>query len=215
MPRASSDRGRAAPGRRRPSFRDARALILGALRGHGWVWRLSMLWVVMGAGGAGYALVCTMRGCTTNQCTNDEFLFPLYNGEPRVIATVGALAATAWVLLAVPIAVGGVRPAPWLAAAQLAPHGCVGRCVGRGFRAHGPGRSCGSVGFRLSRLGVGRAGTANLRRVAGTRCRDKPDTVHASPQQGCARDQRPFQQAGQLVIRRTVVPDRCPGGLEP
>jgi hypothetical protein len=80
----------------------------------GWVWRLSMLWVVMGAGGAGYALVCTMRGCTTSQCVNDEFLFPLYNGEPGVIAAVGALAATAWVLLAVPLLLAGfVRLRGW------------------------------------------------------------------------------------------------------
>ena len=85
----------------------------------GWVWRLSMLWVVMGAGGAGYALVCTTRGCSTNQCTNEEFLFPLYNGEPRLIAAVGALAAVAWVLLAVPLLVAGFirlrgwRPRHW------------------------------------------------------------------------------------------------------
>lgn len=37
--------------------------------------------------------------------------------------------------------------------------------------------------------------------MAGTRSRGKPDTVHPSPQQGYARDQRPFQQASQLVIR--------------
>ena len=71
----------------------------------GWVWRLSMLWVVIGAGGAGYVFVCTMQGCTTSQCTNDEFWFPLYNGEPGVIAAVGRLAAGVWVLLAVPLLV--------------------------------------------------------------------------------------------------------------
>jgi hypothetical protein len=80
----------------------------------GWVWRLSMLWVVIGAGGAGYAFVCTMQGCTTNQCTNDEFWFPLYNGEPGVIAGVGVLAAAAWVLLAVPLLLAGfVRLRGW------------------------------------------------------------------------------------------------------
>jgi hypothetical protein len=85
-----------------------------------------MLWVVMGAGGAGYAFVCTMVGCTTNQCINDEFLFPLYNGEPVVIADVGALAETAWVLLAVPLLVAGFvrlrgwRRRNWLRAAAWA-----------------------------------------------------------------------------------------------
>ena len=102
------------PGRRWPSSRDARALLLGGLRVRGWVWRLSMLWVVIGAGGAGYAFVCTMQGCTTNQCTNDEFWFPLYNGEPGVIAAVGALAAAAWLLLAVPLLLAGfVRLRGW------------------------------------------------------------------------------------------------------
>jgi len=80
----------------------------------GWVWRLSMLWVVMGAGGAGYAFVCTMVGCTTSQCTNDEFWFPLYNGEPGVIALVGNLAQIAWVLLAAPLLLAGfVRLRGW------------------------------------------------------------------------------------------------------
>jgi PadR family transcriptional regulator, regulatory protein PadR len=102
------------PGRQWPSFRDARALLLGGLRVRGWVWRLSMLWVVIGAGGAGYAFVCDMLGCTTNQCTNDEFWFPLYNGEPGVIAGVGVLAAVAWVLLAVPLLLAGfVRLRGW------------------------------------------------------------------------------------------------------
>jgi hypothetical protein len=85
-----------------------------------------MLWVVLGASGAGYAFVCTMQGCTTNQCTNDEFWFPLYNGEPGVIVAVGGLAAGVWVLLAVPLLVAGFvrlrgwRPRNWLRAAAWA-----------------------------------------------------------------------------------------------
>ena len=80
----------------------------------GWVWRLSMLWVVIGAGGAGYSLVCTLYGCTTGQCVNEEFWFPLYNGEPGVVAAVGGLAAAAWLLLAVPLLLAGfVRLRGW------------------------------------------------------------------------------------------------------
>ena len=92
----------------------------------GWVWRLSMLWVVLGAGGAGYVFVCTIQGCTTSQCTNDEFWFPLYNGEPGVITAVGGLAAGVWVLLAVPLLVAGFvrlrgwRRRNWLRAAAWA-----------------------------------------------------------------------------------------------
>ena len=90
------------------------------------VWLLAMLWVVTGAGGAGYAFVCTMLGCTTNQCTNDEFWFPLYNGEPGVIAAAGNLAETAWPLLAVLLLVAGFvrlrgwRRRNWLRAAAWA-----------------------------------------------------------------------------------------------
>lgn len=80
----------------------------GRLRQRGWVWMLSMLWVLIGAGGADYAFVCAMRGCTTVQCTNDEFLFPIYNWEPWLIATVGGLAAILWFLLAMPLLVAGI-----------------------------------------------------------------------------------------------------------
>jgi hypothetical protein len=100
--------------RLRRSFRVARALIRTGLRMRGWVWRLSMLWVVIGAGAAVYALVCTWYGCTTSQCVNDEFWFPLYNREPAVIADVGVLAAAAWVLLTVPLLLAGfVRLRGW------------------------------------------------------------------------------------------------------
>jgi hypothetical protein len=91
-----------------------RALILGTLRGHGWVWRLAMLWVVLGAGGALYGFVGAAVGCTTNLCTDEEFWFLLLNGEPGVIADVSALAAVVWVLLAVPLLVAGfVRLRGW------------------------------------------------------------------------------------------------------
>ena len=120
MPRASSVSGRAdGPGGLRPSFRDARARILGGLRGRGWVWWLSMLWVATGAGGVVYAFVCTLVGCTTNQCTNDEFWFVLWNGEPGVVAYLGNLAETVWPLLAVLVLVAGFvrlhgwRPRNW------------------------------------------------------------------------------------------------------
>ena len=73
-----------------------------------------MLWVVLGAGAAGYAFVCTTVGCTTSQCTNDEFWFVLWNGEPGVIAAVGDLAETAWPLLTVLVLVAGfVRLRGW------------------------------------------------------------------------------------------------------
>lgn len=86
-----------------------------------------MLWVVIGAGGAGYVFVCTLQGCTTRQCTKDEFWFPLYNGEPGVIVALGALAAGVWLLLAVPLLVAGfVRLRGWRARTLLRAAAWVG-----------------------------------------------------------------------------------------
>src|SRR5215469_961771 len=114
MPPASSVSGRAGARRGWLSFRYLRSLILAGLRMRGWVWRLSMLWVAMGAGGTLYAFVCTAVGCTTNQCTNAEFWLPMYDGEPWVIGAVANLAQTAWPLLAVLVLVAGfVRLRGW------------------------------------------------------------------------------------------------------
>ncbi len=197
MPRASPVSGRAdAPGRRRPSFRVARELILGGLRTRGWVWRLSMLWVVMGAGGAGYALVCTMYGCTTSQCTNDEFLFPLYNREPAVIADVGALAATAWVLLAVPLLLAGFvrlrgwRPRNWPRTAAWAGAWVAGFvlmalvAVVGAYGADVPGLGWGELDLPIfaAWLALGAVMTSELAKPP-THERDLPETGYRSSRQ--------------------------------
>lgn len=97
----------------------------------GWVWWLSMLWVVMGAGGAGYAFVCTTVGCTTSQCISNEFWLPMYNGEPWVIALVANLAQMAWALLAVPLLVAGfVRLRGWRRRNRLRAAAWTGMWVG-------------------------------------------------------------------------------------
>ena len=80
----------------------------------------------MGAGGVVYAFVCTTVGCTTRQCTGEEFWFVLWNGEPGVIVALGNLAETAWPLLAVIVLVAGFarlrgwRRRNWLRAAAWA-----------------------------------------------------------------------------------------------
>lgn len=112
------------PGRKWPSFRDARALVTGGLRARGRTWSLSMLWVVIGAGGAIYATVVL-----SHPDYNEVLLIPptaQWPGEPQVINDVGVIAEVAWLLLSVPVLVaglvwlGGWRPRSWVRAAAWA-----------------------------------------------------------------------------------------------
>jgi len=98
------------PGARWPSFRDARALVIGGLRVRGWTWLLSMLWVVIGAGGAIYATVTF-----THPGYGEGFRGMLqWPGEPQMIIDVGVITEVAWVLLSVPLLVAGfVRLRGW------------------------------------------------------------------------------------------------------
>ena len=95
------------PGPRRPSIRAARVLATGGLRGRGWVWWLSLLWVAMGTGGAAYAFAMTTQTCS-DVCADGVIWFPQWNGEPGVIVAVGAVAAVVWILLAIPVLVAGL-----------------------------------------------------------------------------------------------------------
>ncbi len=118
------------PGRRWPSFRDARALVIGGLRVRGWTWLLSMLWVVIGAGGAIYATVAF-----SHPGYGEGLLIPpniQWPGEPQVVIDVGVIAELAWGLLSGPLLVAGFvrlhgwRPRNWLRAAAWAGSWVVG-----------------------------------------------------------------------------------------
>ena len=118
------------PGRRWPSFRDAGALVIGGLRVRGWTWLLSMLWVVIGAGGAIYA---TVAFCHPGY--GEGLLIPpniQWPGEPQMIIDVGVIAELAWGLLSGPLLVAGFvrlrgwRPRNWLRAAGWAGSWVVG-----------------------------------------------------------------------------------------
>lgn len=112
------------PGRRWPSVRDSRALVTGGLRVRGWTWLLSMLWVVIGAGGAVYATVAF-----SHPGYGEGLLIPptiQWPGEPQVIIDVGVIAEVVWMLLPAPLLVAGFvrlrgwRPRSWLLVAGWA-----------------------------------------------------------------------------------------------
>ncbi len=113
------------PARREgPSFRDARALVIGGARVRGWTWLISMLWVVIGAAGAIYATVAL-----SHPGYGEVLLIPptiQWPGEPQVIIDAAPIAEVAWELLSVPLLVAGIvrlrgwRPRNWLRVAGWA-----------------------------------------------------------------------------------------------
>jgi hypothetical protein len=82
---------------------NSRAHILGGLRVRGWTWLLSMLWVMIGAGGAIYGTV-TFSHVGYGQGVIWMVQWP---GEPQVIIDVAVVALPVWVLLSVPVLVAG------------------------------------------------------------------------------------------------------------
>ena len=117
------------PGGRWPSFRDSRSLVAGGLRVRGWVWLLSMLWVVAGATGTGYDFYLTTNrtpGLTSTSGSRGGAQIlrrsdRRSSGDCRIVGS------------AYPTADCRVRQVSRLAAAQLAPHSWVGGGVDCGF----------------------------------------------------------------------------------
>ena len=100
------------PGRRWPSLRDARSLVIGGLRVRGLVvWCLSIPWAALGAAGAGYVFILS-----THVPEAQYIGLPSWVGEPDVTYLAGDLGAMAWLLLTIPVLVAGLlrlRVAPW------------------------------------------------------------------------------------------------------
>ncbi len=94
------------PGRRWPSIRDARSLVIGGLRVRGaLVWCLSILWAGLGAAGAGYIFILSTHLPVTTSCD----LLQCWVGEPGVIIIAAKLGGMAWLLLTIPVLVAGLR----------------------------------------------------------------------------------------------------------
>lgn len=101
------------PGRRWPSLRDARALVIGGLRVRGLlVLCLSMLWAGLGAAGTGYIFILSTHIPVTTSCD----LLQCWVGEPGVIIAAAKLGEAAWLMLTIPVLVTGLirlRLTPW------------------------------------------------------------------------------------------------------
>lgn len=94
------------PGRRWPSLRDARALVIGGLRIRGLlVLCLSILWTGLGAAGAGYDFILSEH---VPQAVYAYVGIPDWVGEPEAICLAAFWGALAWLLLTIPVLVAGL-----------------------------------------------------------------------------------------------------------
>lgn len=111
------------PGGRWPSFRDARSLVAGGLRVRGWVWLLSMLWVVAGAVGTGYDFYITTKLYTW---ADVSLGIEGWSTDPEAVRIAVVLATVASLALPIPLLIAGfvrfrgLRPHNWLRIAAWA-----------------------------------------------------------------------------------------------
>jgi hypothetical protein len=112
------------PGRRWPSVRDTRALVIGGLRVRGWTWLLSMLWVAAGAVITGYYFYVTTSPFESADIIGTGFIG--YSAGPAAVQIGAVLALVAWVALPLPVLIAGFirlrgwRRGNWLRAAAWA-----------------------------------------------------------------------------------------------
>jgi hypothetical protein len=109
------------PGRRWPSFRDARALVMAGLRVRSaLVWCLSIVWAGLGTAGAGYIFFLSTHVPAIPTYSS----IPCWVGETDVIIAAAELGGAAWLLLTIPVLVAGLirlrgselRAAAWIVA---------------------------------------------------------------------------------------------------
>jgi hypothetical protein len=168
------------PGARRPSFRDARALVIGGLRVRGWTWLLSMLWVAAGAVITGYIFYAT----TPNHIAADIFTGIIgMSAGPAAVQIAALLALVAWLALPLPVFIVGFirlrgwRRANWLRAVAWAGAWTTGAVLLLLARAWGnsPGVSWGELPICAAWLLLGAVMTWILATPAPPRARRVPD----------------------------------------
>ncbi len=112
------------PGRKWPSFRDARALVTGGLRVRGWTWALSMLWVGAGAVITGYIFYATTNPFESADIDGTGIIG--FSAGPAAVQIAAVLALIAWLALPPPVLIAGFimirgrRRGNWLRAAAWA-----------------------------------------------------------------------------------------------
>jgi hypothetical protein len=92
------------PGRRWPSFRDARVLVIEGLRARGSAFFLTILWAGLGAAGAGYDFIASMHVSEIPTYAR----IPCWVGEPGMIIDAGYLGGAAWLLFSIPVLAAGM-----------------------------------------------------------------------------------------------------------
>jgi hypothetical protein len=169
------------PGRGWPSFRDARALVIGGLRIRGWTWLLSMVWVAAGAVITGYIFYYTTGPFISADIDGTGIIG--YNAGPAAVQIVAVLALVAWVALPLPIFIAGFirlrgwRQGRWLRAAAWAAAWIAGAVLLGLARAWGnsPGVSWGELAICAAWLLLGTVMTWLLATPARPRARCVPD----------------------------------------
>ena len=149
------------PGRKWPSVRDARALVIGGLRVRGWTWSLSMVWVAAGAVINGYIFYAT----TPNYISADIIGTGIigFSAGPAAVQIAAVLALVAWLALPLPVLIAGFirlrgwRAANWLRAAAWAGAWIAGGALLLLARAWGdsPGVSWGELSICAAWLVLG------------------------------------------------------------
>jgi hypothetical protein len=139
------------PGRKWPSARDARALVIGGLRVRGWTWPLSMMWVAAGTVITGYIFYATTHPYISADIDGTGFIG--FAAGPAAVQIAAVLALVAWMALPLPVLIAGFirlrgrRPANWLRTAAWAAAWIAGYALSVLAHAWGdvPGVSWGGV----------------------------------------------------------------------
>ena len=91
---------------KRPSLRDARALLTRRLRVRGWTWSLSMVWVAAGVVVTGYLFYATTHPYISADIPGTMLIG--WAVGPAAVQISAVLAMVAWLALPVPVGIAGL-----------------------------------------------------------------------------------------------------------